>query len=321
VATRCPQVAGRRFTVDNKPQAFLDRLDQKKGSFLCDQEGGSWRCRRIVVLDRDLRSSRKRNPQAFAPAGDLVRQLASAATVRLGEELGPLYATGAHPRTCLDLATHGCAIQAVRLRGRAPDAKGAPVVRRRLWLVEDADGTTLQCSDEALTRCDELGAAAWSALLLTVRPSSLDPAGPPPELDIPSVRVDKRGPGELATGVEGAESPAGALDALVSGKAARALPPQPPKAEVLRLGKLVETRGRPCLKEAPHATVDLTFDGEGRVLSLAVEDLPTGSPQATCLDQAVRKLALPRFTDGSYHLRATVLKGAAPTRSGRPRKR
>src|SRR5439155_1566232 len=81
-------------------------------------------------------------------------RLAIAPSVKVQEDFGALQAPAIPPRTCLDSAARGCAVQAVRLRAHSPDQAGTPAVRRRFWLVEDADGTTLQCSDGELTRCD-----------------------------------------------------------------------------------------------------------------------------------------------------------------------
>src|SRR4051794_10561824 len=80
--TRCPTVAGRFLEVDGKPIAFVDRHDQRKGTQVCDKEGGSWRCKRITVLDRDLRSTRKRTPGTFTTVTELLRALATAPTVK-----------------------------------------------------------------------------------------------------------------------------------------------------------------------------------------------------------------------------------------------
>ena len=60
------------------------------------------------------------------------------------------------PRIILQMAGVIVAL-AASVAGRQQTFKsGAPTVRRRLWVVEDADGLTLQCSDAALQRCDEL---------------------------------------------------------------------------------------------------------------------------------------------------------------------
>ena len=321
IATHCPTIAGRAIEIDRAKLALVDRVDQRKGTFLCDENGGSWRCRRIVVIDRELRGTRKRNPQAFVTIAELLKQLATASSVKLGDELGALLAPGLPPRTCVDLAAHGCATQSVRLRGRAPDKSGAPMVRRRLWVVEDADGTTLGCSDAALTRCDELTAAGWSALALTLRPSSLAPPEPAPELDLPEARSDKR-PGEpqVVGGAETGETPAGALDAWIRPKAALALPKAPSKADVQKTGHALELALRPCVqKGAPAATVEVIFSGEGSLTSLIAEGAQPSDPLVACLTTAARKLAFPRFAGSTYHLRAVVLASAAEAPHGRKR--
>jgi hypothetical protein len=321
IATRCPAVAGRMLELDRAKVALVDRVDQRKGTFLCDENGGSWRCRRIVVVDRELRGARKRNPQAFVTIAELFKELATASSVKLGEELGALLAPGLPPRTCLDVAAHGCATQAVRLRGRAPDKSGAPMVRRRLWVVEDGDGTTLACSDAALTRCDELTAAGWSAIAMTLRPSSLAPPEPAPELDLPEVRSDKR-PGEpqVVGGAETGETPAGALDAWIRPKAAVALPKSPSKTDVQKTGHALELALRPCVqKGAPAATVEVIFSGEGSLTSLVAEGAQPSDPLVACLTSAARKLAFPRFAGGTYHLRAVVLAGGPEPARGRKR--
>lgn len=307
LATRCPTLAGRFFLVDNRPLALLDRLDQKKGTLACDKDGAAWRCRRVVVLDRDLRSTRKRNGQAFATVSELIRLFATASTVKLGDEIGALFAPGERPRTCLDLPQHGCAVQAVRLRGRATDRAGTPMVRRRLWVVEDADGPLLSCSDAALTRCDELGAAGWQALAVTLRPSSLAAPEPPPEVDVPEIRGDKRGPALAVGGAEAADTPAGALDPWVKPRAGRSLPREPARSEVTRVAHLLEQRGRPCLKGAPNAAVDVLFSGEGNLIALTVDGALADAGLVGCLTGVARKLEFPRFSGGTYRMRAVVL--------------
>ena len=233
LAVRCPAIAGRFLEIDGKRTAFLDRVDQRKGSFSCDEDGGSWRCRRIVVIDRELRGARKRNPQAFVTASDLIRQLATGASVKIDEEFGALFAPGERPKTCIELPAHGCAVQAARLKGRAQDKNGTPIVRRHLWLVEDSEGTMLQCSDAALTRCDELSAAGWLALTVTLRPSSLAGTEPAPEFDLPEVRTDKRAGGPAVVGgSEASDTPAGALDPWLRPKSTHLLPKVPSKADV-----------------------------------------------------------------------------------------
>src|SRR5258706_3416698 len=122
LATRCPTVAGRILEIDRARVALLDRLDRHQGSFLCDEVAPSngWRCRRIVVIDRELRGVSKRNPNAFVTAAEVLRQIAAAASVKIGDEFGALSPPGLPPRSCLDLQSHGCAVQAVPLRAFAP---------------------------------------------------------------------------------------------------------------------------------------------------------------------------------------------------------
>jgi hypothetical protein len=308
LATRCPAIAGRFLEIDGKKLALLDRVDQRKGSFLCDGDGDAWRCRKIVVIDRELKGARKRNPQAFVTTAELLRQLATSSSVKLDDEFGALFAPGERPKTCIELPAHGCAVQAARLRGRAQDKNGTPVVRRRLWLVEDGDGTTLQCSDAQLTRCDELTAAGWLALAITLRPSSL--AGPelPPEFDLPETRSDKRAGAQVVGGAEASDTPVGALDPWLRPKNARALPKAPSKADVAKTAHLLETKGKPCLKAEDHATVDLIFSGEGQLVSLLVDGVTPDQPLVGCLTATARKLDFPRFAGNTYHLRAAILR-------------
>ncbi len=306
VATRCPTVGGRLIQVDAQHVALVDRLEQRKGSLWCDGDGTTWRCRRIVLVDRDLRSTRKRNPQAFITAGEILRLLSSAASVRVGEELGALFAPGDRPHTCLDQLSHGCAVQGVRLRAAGPDPR-TPGVLRRLWLVEDADGPMLQCSDQTLTRCDELASAGWLALLITLRPSSLSPVRPLPELDLPELRTDKRPGAAVVGGAETADTPAGALDPWVKPKRDRVLPPNPPKGEVARLAHGLEEKGRACLKPGEQATVELVLAGEGALLSLEIDATPTDAPLPKCLREVARKLQLPHFAAGTYRMRTAIV--------------
>ncbi|HSN33899.1 MAG TPA: hypothetical protein VLU41_14520 [Ideonella sp.] len=203
--------------------------------------------------------------------------------------------------------SHGCAVQAARLKAQAPN--GQPIVKRRLWLVEDADGPMLQCSDDKLTRCDTLDAAGWLAMLVTLRPSSQAPAEPPPEIDLPEVRADKRPPPKepavVAAG-EALDTPAGALDPYFKAKLARSLPKSPSRAEAVKLATLLDQHGRGCVV-ADHATVELTLTGDGNLLDLLVDGVESGAAH-DCLVAAARKLALPRFADSTWRMTALVRK-------------
>lgn len=305
MALRCPTVAGRRLIADGEPLAVLDRLDKRRGTLLCDRSGSSWRCRKITVVDRDLRTTRTRNKQAFVTAGELLRTLATAATVKLDAELGALLPPRERPRTCTEVPSRGCAVQAVRLKGHAQK------VRRRLWLVEDVDGTTLQCSDAELKRCDELTAAGWQTLALTLRPSSQAAPEPMPELDVPEVRSDKGTPG-VADSAERqpADTPVGALDAWIKPKRGKALPPQPGRGELQKTAKALDARGKACLgRDQAQAAVDLIFTGEGQLVSVLVDGAQPGEPLQACLKDVARKLELPRFAGNTYRMRAMVVRG------------
>jgi hypothetical protein len=308
LATRCPTIAGRFLVADGKRVALMDRLETRKGTYWCDQDGVAWRCRRIVVIDRELRGARKRNPLAFVTTTELLRLVTGSQSIKLDEEFGALFAPGERPKTCLELPTHGCAVQAARLRA-GDRATGNPVVRRRVWLVEDADGPTLQCSDAALSRCDELNAAGWLALIVTLRPSSLQGATPAPEIDLPEVRSDKR-PALVLGGADTAETPAGALDPWLGKKNERALPHVPSKADAAKAAKALDARGKPCLTADDRATVDVIFSGEGQLISLLVDGAPANQPLAACLSQVARKMDWPRFSGNTYHLRAVVMRKA-----------
>jgi hypothetical protein len=178
-------------------------------------------------------------------------------------------------------------------------------------MVEDADGPLLQCSDQQLTRCDELASAGWLALVVTLRPSSQSPVRPPPDLDVPELRTDRRpAPAGGAVGgaeVSAADTPAGALDPWVKPRHERVLPPTPPKQEVSKLAKSLEDKGRSCLKPGEQATVELVLAGEGALLTLEVDAAPADSPLPKCLRDVARKLPLPRFSAGTYRMRAAIL--------------
>jgi hypothetical protein len=310
IVTRCPTVAGRFFEIDHQKVALADRVDQRKGSFLCDP-----RCRRIVVLDYELRGVKKRDAQKVITASELVRRIATASSVKLGDEFGALQLPPLPPRTCVDQRSRGCAVQAIRIRGVAPDRSPNPVVRRRLWLVEDVSGTTLACSDAQLTRCDELTAAGWSALALTLRPSSLAPPQPPPEIDPPDTRSDRHSSSVLgAGGGEGAESLAGSLDPWARSKAP--LPSAPSRTDVAKLAHGFETTARGCVAAA--IAVHLLFSGQGSLLSLSADQ--AAPPEIACLTGAAKKLAFPRFAGNTYQLEAMVLPGPV-NRAAPPRKR
>jgi hypothetical protein len=309
VATRCPLMGGRLLTVGATRYAILERYEPRRVTLFCDEEAAQhWRCRRVVLLDHELRGARRRNPQAFVTAAELLRLITSAPSLKLGDELGALFAPSGladRPKTCVELRGRGCAVQAARLRSPARD--GSAAVRRRMWLVEDADGPLLTCSDPTLTRCDPLDATAWLGLVMTLRPSSLAPATPPPELDVPEVRADKRlGPAEgPLTPVDAADTPAGALDPFVRNKIDRALPRTPARADAAKLAHLLEQRGKPCLGDAVQATVNLVLTGDGNLLSLSVDGNEAGGAH-DCLIAAARKLPLPRFANPTYHLSALV---------------
>jgi hypothetical protein len=321
IVTRCPQLAGRFLTLDAAHVALLDRTDQRKGTQLCEEHEGAWHCRRLVVLEYEMHGAKKRDPKLFLGAGELVRQIATVPRVKLGDEFGALQAPMLPPKTCLDVSNRGCAVQALRLRARASDRAGGFGVRRRLWLVEDADGTTLACSDAALTRCDELNAGGWAALAITLRPSSLAPPEPPPEIDPPTARTDRRAFAQAAGG-DGADSSAGAGDAWLRPKSAVALPKAPSRADVAKAAHALETAGRGCVAaEEAAVAVGVIFSGEGSLLSLSIDGAPADDPKVSCLTAAARKLSYPRFAGNTYHLSAMVLPNrAAPqrTRAGRP---
>ena len=144
VATRCPGMGGRQLHVGNVGYAIVERYEPKRATLWCDEADGHWRCRRVVVLDHELRTTRRRNPQAYVTAGELLRTLTSAPSLARGDELGALFAGAERRRTCVEQPSHGCATQQARLKVNGPG--GTPIVKRRLWLVEDADGPMLQCS-------------------------------------------------------------------------------------------------------------------------------------------------------------------------------
>jgi hypothetical protein len=309
VATRCPTLGGRLLQSGNARYALVERYEPRHATLWCDQPDGHWRCRRVVVVDREPRGGRKRNPQAFVTAGELIRLVATAPSLKVGDELGALFAGAERRRTCVEQLRIGCAVQAARLKVAGPG--GAPMVKRRLWLVEDADGPMLQCSDAQLSRCDALDAAGWLALTLTLRPSSQAPPAPPPELDVPEVRADQRkglppppGPQPAADAVD---TPAGALDAYVKPKVARNLPKAPSRADAARLAQALDAHGRACLDTADRATVELTLTGDGNVLALSVDGAATGGAH-DCLLATARRLPLPRFADGTWRMTALVRK-------------
>jgi hypothetical protein len=308
VATRCPGMGGRLFTVGPASYAFVERYEPRRVTLFCDQADKTWRCRRIVVIDREPRGARRRNPQAFVTAAELLRLVTSAPSLKVGDELGALFAPSSmsdRARTCLELRGRGCAVQAVRLKAPAKD--GTAQVRRRLWLVEDADGPLAECSDQALTRCDPLDAGVWMTLVFMLRPSSLAPPSPPPDLDVPEVRADKRLASDTGplTPIEAADTPAGALDPFVKQRAGASLPRNPSRADVAKVSKAVSDKGRSCLNDAPQAKVDLVLTGDGNLLSLTVDGADSGAPH-DCLLGLARKLALPRFASSTYRLSALV---------------
>jgi len=306
VATRCPGMGGRLVTVGAVRYALVERYEPKRATLFCDEAEGHWRCRRVVVVDRELRSTRRRNPQAFVTAGELLRLLATAPSIKLGDELGALFAGAERRRTCVETPSHGCAVQGARLKVAGPG--GTPLVKRRLWLVEDADGPMLQCSDQTLLRCDALDAGGWLALAVTLRPSSQASPAPPPEIDVPDVRADKRPPPKegVLTAAEAVDTPAGALDPYVRPKAQKALPKTPSRADAARLAQAIDQHGRACVA-ADRATVEMTLTGDGNVLALAVDGAQSGQ-QHDCLVAAARKLPLPRFADATWHVTALVRK-------------
>ena len=120
VATRCPGMGGRLVSVGNVHYALVERYEPKRATLWCDEGEGHWRCRRVVVLDHELRTTRRRNPQAYVTAGELLRTITTAPSVRVGDELGALFAGAERRRTCVEQPGHGCAVQAARLEVAGP---------------------------------------------------------------------------------------------------------------------------------------------------------------------------------------------------------
>jgi hypothetical protein len=307
VATRCPGMGGRLVTAGNVRYALVERYEPKRATLWCDEEGGHWRCRRVVVIDHELRTTRRRNPQAYVTAGELLRLWTTAPSLRIGDELGALFAGAERRRTCVEQPSHGCAVQQARLKINGTNNQ--PLVKRRLWLVEDADGPMLQCSDQTLLRCDALDAGGWLAILVTLRPSSQASPQPEPEIDVPAVRADKRPPpkeGVALTAAEAVDTPAGALDPYMKQKFAKSLPKTPTRAEAAKLATLIDQHGKACVA-ADRATVEMTLTGDGNVLSLSVDGAQSGG-EHDCLVSAAKKLPLPRFADATWHVTALVRK-------------
>jgi len=307
VATRCPGMGGRLINAGNVHYALVERYEPKRATLWCDEEGSHWRCRRVVLLDHELRTTRRRNPTAFVTANELLRLWTSAPSLRIGDELGALFASAERRRTCVEQPSHGCAVQQARLMVNGPNNQ--PLVKRRMWLVEDADGPMLQCSDQALLRCDALDAGGWLAMLVTLRPSSQASPQPAPELDVPSVRADKRPPpkeGVALTAAEAVDTPAGALDPYMKQKFAKSLPKAPTRAEAAKLATLLDQHGKACVA-ADRATVEMTLTGDGNVLALTVDGAQSGG-EHDCLVAAAKRLPLPRFADATWHVTALVRK-------------
>ncbi|MGZ3443629.1 MAG: hypothetical protein ACXVDD_29100, partial [Polyangia bacterium] len=65
VATRCPGMGGRIIAVGAVRYALVERYEPKRATLWCDESDGHWRCRRVVVIDHELRTTRRRNPQAY----------------------------------------------------------------------------------------------------------------------------------------------------------------------------------------------------------------------------------------------------------------
>ena len=129
-------------------------------------------------------------------------------------------------------------------------------------------------------------------MLVTLRPSSQAAPQPPPELDVPNVRADKRPPpkeGVALTAAEAVDTPAGALDPYVKQKLARSLPKTPSRAEAAKLASAIDQRGKPCVA-ADRATVELTLTGDGNVLALSVDGAQAGG-EHDCLVAAAQQAA------------------------------
>ena len=307
VATRCPGMGGRLLHVGNVKYAIVERYEPKRATLWCDEGEGRWRCRRVVLLDHELRTTRRRNPQAYVTANELLRTVTGAPSLRIGDEMGALFAGAERRRTCVEQPSHGCATQQVRLLVNGPS--GTPLIKRRMWLVEDADGPMLQCSDEKLQRCDALDGAGWLAMIVTLRPSSQASPEPPPEVDVPTVRADKRPPpkgGVALTAAEAVDTPAGALDPYVKQKFGKSLPKTPSRAEAAKLAMQLDQHGKACVA-ADRATVEMTLTGDGNVLALTVDGAQSGG-EHDCLVATAKKLPLPRFADATWHVTALVRK-------------
>jgi len=110
----------------------------------------------------------------------------------------------------------------------------------------------------------------------------------------------------VAGGTDAAETPAGTLDPWIKPKAGKSLPREPGRADLSKLAKALETRGKPCLKTEPRAQIDVLFSGEGNLIALTAEGAL--SETATCLQTVAKKIDFPRFAGNTYHLKAVVLR-------------
>ncbi|HSN33900.1 MAG TPA: hypothetical protein VLU41_14525, partial [Ideonella sp.] len=88
----CPGIGGRHLPVGSARYALVERYEPRRQTLWCDEDGSHWRCRRVVVLDRELRGARRRNPQAWVTAAELLRLVATAPSIKVGDELGALFA-------------------------------------------------------------------------------------------------------------------------------------------------------------------------------------------------------------------------------------
>lgn len=286
----CPTVAGRYVQIDQTRAAFLDRVGTSIETFFCTSERG-WKCRFLAVGAGE-------DDEVEASAA--LRQILAARRVRIEEDFGGLRVAEGRPPSCGEDPSRGCEFQSVRVLVGVPGDRASQQLHRAFWLVDQADGTLLRCTNEALRACDRMNAAAWVALVASLRPGAQAPPLPDPEVG----PVQRRGgaPGRVAAGPP---QPASSLDGEPMRPPGVGPDAPDPDGDASWAQPIARKAGR-CLDPGQQVTLLVTFRADGRVDEWTTDNAALRARMARCVEEALAEMRAPAVRQGPYLLRLLV---------------